>query len=320
MDEVVPAPVLPPAVLAAACERLREEPGVVITDKLAQDADKPGQWHLRCRLKWCEEPPAEFPAEAAIEIVLSENFPFDAPEFFAVDDSFRGFPHQSSATGKLCLRDERYAPFSIERLRCYVDWARGWLRDAATGELQKTGGHYELPDFRIETVPSVHKSLPTPRLEFIEDATTFGQWGGKACTHGRVRLCGNEKKRVVPLRYCDAYGEKLIETVFAPQTHDEVFHAYWVLLPELTFVRHRPPTTHAEMAQLCQRHGLDYWNIIRVAWETAPTKCKFGVVLWGMPVPSVFGGDLVEVHCGGQRAECEPAAEERLRVRANAAD
>jgi hypothetical protein len=256
-----------------------------------------GDIELRCRVEIKPFPnPEHLPDRGRLRVVLDSAFPLRRIDVFVEDREIQGFPHQDAETGKLCLFPDRDAPFDVSRLKVYIDWARQWLADAATSNLLRDGDPFELPDFSRRNVKD---KLPTDRpLLFDEDSDTFVSWTRFVGKTGLAELVPSPSVRGFLARTFRAPDGAIIrqreyqEYVANPKQR---LFGRWMLLPHLTYFRHRPPQTIAELIEMSTSVGIDLFENLQKAWgENNHPEVSF--VLIGCPIPQVVGQPPTEVH------------------------
>lgn len=221
--------------------------------------------------------------------VIPEAFPLESVDFYPVSEDVSFFPHQSLA-GKLCLPMERSAPSDSKRLVCYVKWAINWLMDAAKGTLFKAGDPYELPQFPCKKKFTVY---------FSEDFSTYKRWSSMVGQNGIVKCAlGRSTTGLFVTTFSDSNGSVILENNFTPNNidWDRKIVGQWFILSDICYYRHRPPLTFNEINELCTKHDLDFYNILKRAWQEKDSFIEWGLILVGFPIPKIVGGEAHEIH------------------------
>lgn len=231
--------------------------------------------------------PAGLPASAEFEVGIPTD-PFGRVTLVAVEDAFRGFPHQAN-DGTLCLEPERDEPSGAARVLSHVRGAIEWVRNAASGLLLQPQEPWELPDFRLPNSAA--------KLFFIEDGTSFPAWRGSVGKHGRADLAHHSQARaVIPLGFYH-HGALVHRVRTSPGFAPDVVTSpcEWMLLESLIFERHRAPKTFAELDEVAQRSGVELWRVLHRALKR-PSVGGHRYLLVGAPIPRLVGAEPVEVH------------------------
>ena len=203
-----------------------------------------------------------------------------------------GFPHQEAESKKLCLPEEHLAPRDAQRLVCYVKWAIEWLEDAANGTLLKSGDPYELPAFSYG-----FSSIKCP-LIFEESSDSYKKWEPHIGKSGHVEcFWGAEIPAIFAVRFCDEDGSLIRQSEFSTGVlkKDAKIDGKWIIVPDIRYERHRPPQTYREMAELCSKNDLNFYPILKEAWNLENSH-KFGILLVGFPIPKEVGNPPTEVY------------------------
>ncbi|MDB5354318.1 MAG: dinucleotide-utilizing enzyme involved in molybdopterin and thiamine biosynthesis family 2 [Phycisphaerales bacterium] len=279
-----------------AFELVQADPHIEVVEPPHELPD--GDTELRCRVEVQPFPnPEGLPQHAILRIVLDRGFPLRAVDVFAEDAGIQAFPHQDAETGKLCLFPDRDAPFGPARLKVYIDWARQWLADAATGQLLIAGDPYELPDFSRRNFKD---KLATDRpLLFDEDAQTFASWAGSIGTAGAVELVPCPTIRGFLTSTFRAADNSVIRSRGYPENIADPkrrLFGRWILLPTLMYYRHRPPQKIGELNAICAEQGIDLLRELRKAWEQNNENPEFAFLLVGYPIPMRVGDQPTEIH------------------------
>lgn len=274
------------------------DPDIQVITPLRATDDGSGDVEFECSVAVVPHPnPEKLPPRANLRVVIANGFPLTGVEIYAKNEDVQGFPHQDAETDKLCLFPERLAPCDVSKLSLHLGWAKEWLSDAAQGMLLKPGDPYELPDFsRRDAAKRLPTNLP---LLFVETMATFGNWRDRLGQAGRVELIRSPTLRGLLARSFRADGGQLvIENAFSDQLVDAKRRIYgrWVLLPTLTFFRHRPPQMMTELQALCNNVGINLLANIRWAWEERNTDPQTSFLLAGCPIPRRVGEQPAEVH------------------------
>lgn len=285
-----------PTAVRRACERLRESGLCRIVR--AVDSIHDVFSRLAIAIDVPHPNPEGLPPSIELECRIAHPYPFGEIELIPKGEDVRGFPHQATDGGKLCLPSAQDAPWDETRLLQYVQWTKEWLVDASNGQLLKVGDPYELPDFR-------HSKLPDPTLQdvppilFEESSGTFPLWHGIVGQVGSVLLANCKSANAVAAERWFAAEKSCIRTAsFSPAflRNSNHFTGQWALLPTLTFVRARPPRTYEELSMLFRASNISLGRVLRRAWALGSSSPRGGVVLLGCPIPSIVGGPATEIH------------------------
>lgn len=269
---------------------------VEITKPLKEESKGEG-WTFECIVSVSYPNQENIPSKVPLKVMIPESFPLVPVNFYSNNEEVTGFPHQDAETGKLCLPEERLAPRNAERLVHYVNWAKDWLDDAADGNLIRPGDPYELPDFsrKLLTEP-----LPTycPIL-FNENKKSFEKWESNIGKFGVVKCF---LSKIIPaifaVQFYNKDGKIVWESEFAPTIFDQdrQLNSKWVILPDLRFKRHRPPQTYEEITKMFSDNNLNFYSILKKAWEIDNRELEIGFILIGFPIPQIYGEDPIEIH------------------------
>ncbi len=253
-----------------------------------------GDAEFSCQVHVPQPNKADIPPLVELRVAIPATFPLARIDVFPVDCTVRGFPHQDAETGKLCLQPSSNAPWDITRLKCYLEWAAAWLRDAARGTLLAAGDPYELPDFS-------RRKLKLPfdfPLFFDETAANFQVWRQWVGCTGAVRLkILKAPKALVPVsfRLPDDHGD--YEPAFADVLLETpVLRGRWLLLPDIRALHHRPPQTYEELRKLCEGSDIGLDDVLREAWNEDNQAFNCGLLLVGFPIPRFVGQQPSEIH------------------------
>lgn len=306
----------PSPALAKAFRLIQADPDVQIVVPLQGiQGGEVGSGRFLCTLPVNPQPNAEgLPPRAKLRVEMQATFPLSGVEVYAEEDEFRGFPHQDAETGKLCLKEERLAPWNVTRLGVYLGWVKEWLGDAATGQLLAPGDRFELPDFSRHKLP---RPLPTdlPVL-FDETSETFPAWAGMVGKSGQVEFYrGRVTEGLLTHSFRHESGvvrERFYaEGLFNPPK----MNGRWILLPDLRIRRQRPAQTFGELDQLCQTAGVNLRRELRAAWEEKNGASLASILLVGQPIPLNVGEEPHEVHWQPLVFESQREDRQRLKPR-----
>ena len=286
----------PDIVLASYDEMLRRRLVDIIKSPYRESSDVE-DWTFECLARVPHPNSCGVPKEVPLRVVLPEGYPFVPVEVFSECEEVEGLPHQEAESGKLCLRDDRFAERDTSRLATYMQWTKEWLADAARGALLKPGDPYELPDFRHDS----RKSSPpiVMPLLFAEGSSTYERWKPYVGQTGRVSLAAGGKMRGL---FATKFESQQGEVIRCPGwsssalSNGSRLRGRWILVPDIRYARHRPPRTYAELTELCLRYGIDFDRALRAAWEEDNRAPAAGVILIGFPIPKLTGDAPQEVH------------------------
>jgi molybdopterin/thiamine biosynthesis adenylyltransferase len=259
-----------------------------------------GLFRITCRFVVSTTNLNGLPEELDLDVHIPEHFPFGKIEVYPAENGGQpfGFPHQDSATGKLCLLRKDDAPFDVTRLSVYADWTAQWLADAAAGTLLANGDPYELPDFSTKATKS---DLLNHRFRLLIDETenTFVRWDSHIRDWGIVNLQGVAGRSSVFATHFFDRSENLIrKTTFtsnALTSRARMLRTTWALLPNLVVNRHRPPQSFGELRAVFARSNISLRQVLKAAWSKAGDRPASSILL-GMPLPRRVGQEPVEIH------------------------
>jgi len=81
--------------------------------------DRKKGWEFQCNIKIPYANPENISEIITVRVFIPECFPYAPVSFYPISEEIRCFPHQDAETGKLCLRDERFATCD-EKKTCYL--------------------------------------------------------------------------------------------------------------------------------------------------------------------------------------------------------
>jgi len=254
-------------------------------------------WVFECVAKVPYPNLEDIPHEVPLFVLIPEAFPLEPVDFYPKCEEVSGFPHQDAESRKLCLPEERLAPRNAQRLVCYVNWAIEWLKDAANGTLLKPGDPYELPDFSRKLLK---KQLSADYiLIFNESAQSYEKWKPNIGKVGNVEcILGQNTQTIFAVRFFNDSNSIVHEAEFSATVlkQDNKVVGEWFILPDIRYKRHRPPQTYREIEKLCSTNGLDFYNILKKAWDNDERNLQIGLILVGFPIPRTVGEEPVEIH------------------------
>lgn len=236
------------------------------------------------------------PERVRLRVEICEGFPRKPVKVFAICDEVRGFPHQDAESGKLCLLEEQDAPRDASRLVCYVKWAIEWLEDAANGTLLNEGDPYELPDFSRKLLVS---QLPTKSpFVFDESSISYEDWKSHICKFGNIQCCfGIDIEAIFACKFSSEDGSLIRSSEFNQDllSKDKKILGHWLLVPDIRYLRHRPPQTYGELKRQCDSFGVDFYGILKRTWNLENLD-HYGILLIGFPIPKMVGDPPEEIH------------------------
>ena len=282
-----------PDIVIEAYSSLRQHRIVEISKPIdwSQGEGAPG-WVFECAAKVPYPNQEEIPREVPLRVLIPEAFPRQLVEIFSLSEQVNGFPHQEAESKKLCLPEEHLAPRDAQRLVCYVKWAIEWLEDAANGTLLKQDDPYELPAFSYKFCP-----IKSP-LIFEESSDSYEKWEPHIGQFGRVECFrGAEIPAIFTVRFCHKDGSLVRESEFSPSIlkKDGKIDGRWIIVPDIRYIKHRPPQTYQEMTEVCSKNDLDFYAILKEAWNHKHSH-QFGILLIGFPIPKIVGEPPTEIH------------------------
>lgn len=288
---------IPDAILDAL-SLLESIEGVKIIEQLSSSdkEERPG-FAFVCEVPAPSDNTEGIPDIVQLRVVVPNSFPYSDVQVYPLQEEIRGHPHQDAQSGKLCLPPEYEAPWDISRLKQYVLWAIDWIADAANGELLKPGDPFEVPDFSCKGVEFPSENI----LLFDESPESFGNWANRIGTHGTVKFArASQSQSYFPQNFWDDQEQPVCSYSITKNEvrKDSSFKGGWILLPDLSYFRHRPPSTFGELGELCRSCGLDMEEIIHQAWRQKKERGdnELSVILVGCPIPETVGESCVEVY------------------------
>ena len=278
---------------------LRRRGGIDITEDLKAVDEKEGTVFRFSYDEHVVTPNIEnVPGQVSLRVDIPGTFPYDAPKIYSTSREVQGFPHQDAETGKLCLFDESRAPLDESRLLTYVEWTRQWLQDAATGQLLEPGDPYEIPDFSRRCLRKRMESLPV--VYMMESAVSWPYWQDRIGQMGAVSFRTMKPfKGIFPTLFRDTNKTVVAEFAVADALVDPrglQIDGIWALLESLCYHRHRPPQTCGEIAELCNRAGIDFDALLWAAWRASRDDAAPCIILLGYAIPEQVGAPPVRVH------------------------
>ena len=271
---------------------------VVITKPINWNLDEDTTgWEFECVAKVPYPNQEGIPSEVPLRVLIPETFPREPVEIYPTFEEVSGFPHQDAESRKLCLPAEHLAPRDTSRLVCYIKWAIEWLEDAANGTLLKPGDPYELPDFSRKFLNS---PLPTHEpLIFDESLIAYETWKSYIGKSGHVEcFFGAGIPAIFAVNFFSHKDGSLIrESGFSPNVlkKNSKFKGKWIIVSDIHYERHSPPQTYEEMDELCSENGLNFYTILKEAWNLGNSR-QFGILLIGFPIPKIVGQSPTEIH------------------------
>jgi len=253
-------------------------------------------WTFHCEFSVAYPNLAGIPSNVIMKFLLQESFPLSCVEVYSLSKEVAGFPHQELLTDKLCLKNDWYAPRTSQKLIKYVQWTIEWLKDAASNNLIDDQDPYELPDFYSLTVYSAYRHINP--VFFNESPSTFNLWKKQIGKFGTVYIVSSKlHSAFYACQFCNQENIPIIESKYSPiiDESDYKLTGYWILVEDIVFKRHRPPLTYGEAKEICEKSALDFYSILRKAWE-CNTNYTFGIILIGFPIPRTYRGENVEIH------------------------
>lgn len=247
-------------------------------------------------------------------VVASNDYPSGRLEFFPAKEGglSRTFPHQRLNVdtdddvphlgGDVCISDwyrklNRYA-HGVEigdlLLGFQVISLMEWLRRAAEGTLAQLGDPYELPQFTTDS---------SPILAYREDAASFRFWRTCSEESGTAVISAipsftNERRAWTIKRFLDSKGKDLQHPLLPQPMRNATFdplpeetqRVKWVKLNWVPYLEPwHPPTTWGELRQCLGSSWFEFHRFLRAKPITR-------LILFGMPMPEVIGGPLVQLH------------------------
>lgn len=248
---------------------------------------------IRCRV---EENDYGVPTSVLIRIEWNDNFPYGGVDAYSRTKELSGFPHQMAHRDKLCL-DRSISEICDETLLVRtVKGVEDWLSAMSRGELVTRNDVYELPDFSFEGY--VPDDFQYKTLVYAENESRFEYWKDVVGSYGICSLIGYPGQNIIVPRLFRKYhasGEEVPDCHFnAPSPGVSLGEGLWITLPDVCYVRHRPPKTWQELFTLAENAGIDnVRKLVRKIWERA--KGDNAYVLIGWPIPDLFGGELQQM-------------------------
>lgn len=281
-----------PDIIVEAFDLLLQSRIVEITRHLQWDEiDKKKGWSFECNFDALVPNKEDLPGLISFKVFIPLEFPLTPVDFYPNIKELIGFPHQDPETGKLCLPEEYLAPKDVKRLAYYVAWAKDWINNAINGNLLKPGDPYELPAFIYQ------RGVP---ILFVETAKSFELWSQYIGRSGIVELIrGKEVQALFTVRFFSPEKSIIWEPQFSQVVleNSQPIRGKWLILPEICYRRHSPPKTFKEIAELCLKSNLDFYNdILKKAWEIINQTTNHSIILIGFPISNIFGDETSEIH------------------------
>jgi len=282
-----------PEIVNQAYDILLQHRIVEVTRPLGWDPER-RVWTFECMASVPYPNRENIPSEVPLLVLIHEAFPLAPVEFYPLCDEVTGFPHQDAESGKLCLREEYLAPRNAKRLVRYTNWAKDWLADAADGTLLKPGDPYELPAFISGS------SLPISQpVLFSETEESYEEWKPNIGRFGSVEcVFARGIPAIFAVRFHDSNNSVVWESEFSPaiSAQGSPIVGKWLILPDIRYARHRPPKTFEEIEKLCSNNDVDFYDILKTAWEIKNRDPEIGLIMVGFPIPKIYGEKPVEIH------------------------
>jgi molybdopterin/thiamine biosynthesis adenylyltransferase len=107
-----------------------------------------------------------------------------------------------------------------------------------------------------------------------------------------------DPRGIVTVRFIARDGTVLRRVPFSSTivSHGQTFKGQWIILPNITVVRHRPPQTYNELFTICRPYDPAITQALRRAWAMGSKTEKFGVLLVGVPIPQYVAEQPSEIH------------------------
>lgn len=266
---------------------------VQITQALEwSEKEKDGNgWVFKFNIKVEEPNKANLPHVIKIKCLIRESYPYVPIIFYSEEKTLQGFPHQDSATGKICLSGEDSFPMDDTRLLEYVRAADNWVVEAANETLFQIGEPYELPDFNSLCL------IAARQLLFDESNQSFENWKNYIGQTGIVMAKTTPK--IPGLFTTDFFAENgslIWESRFKQDylSNEQEIQGSWILIPDIRYYRHRPPQTFKELKEICKKFDINFTEILKKTWKFDNRKACFIIV--GFPIPINLGEESNEIH------------------------
>lgn len=286
-----------PDVVLEAYRLLLQHRVVTIAKPIDQNHDDDGAgWEFECIANVPYPNKEGVPDKVRLRVLIPGVFSAKPVDFIALCEEVRGFPHQDAESGKLCLPEEPRAPRDASRLVCYVKWAIEWLEDAANGTLLRVGDPYEIPDFSRKLLKT---KLPTQLpVIYDESSTSYELWKSHIGEFGPVQCCfGIGIQAIFADNFHSKDGTQIRVSKFNRDLlcQNKRIDGNWLILPDIRYLRHRPPQTYGELKCLCARFGVDFYAILKRTWNLENPD-HYGILLIGFPISKIVGDLPEEIH------------------------
>jgi hypothetical protein len=221
-------------------------------------------------------------ARVLIEIRLPVAFPHGDIGVYIKESSWVRYEHQS-ADGKMCLPPDSNDDWGPDRLVRIVEDAIGWVNDAITGSLTRSGDRFELPDF-----PEDYEY--TSRIVFDEEPADINRWRDAIGGSGALELLEIHGGWAVK-SMMNGEGRTLARaTTIRLPTSTRTVPGRWIRLDRFSSKGHRAPAAWSDLLELSPLVERERY----LAWRASND--GFSCLLVGFPIPSVIGGPLSRVH------------------------
>ncbi|MDY3618787.1 HesA/MoeB/ThiF family protein [Agathobaculum sp.] len=303
--------------LRTARRRLEEIPEITILDDLVWDDHFEVFYiHLSIDLGQSYE---RIPRMTEWYITADANYPYGNIDIYpsAHNSIIDTYPHQSNnacisknglwRSGKLCvnlvIRSLGIQAFSKEprdsndRLYWYASRAVMWLRAAATNTLIQDMDLFEIPSFKEKLLFNDQKVV----FAYNEDMASLFNW--EAAPSYGIAKSYQKQHQGVSIITVQGYWTTNHQSVYLPrwgqefncQDDREILDALWIKLEAPPVMRvWQTPTTLAELSEVCQMQGIDFWSLLRNFAPCARDNNRH-LLLVGYPIPKRIGEENMQM-------------------------
>ena len=213
---------------------------------------------------------------------------------FPENEKIRGFPHQDSETGKLCLWPDRVIGYREDRLWQIIRSTKYWIEKAATSELS-LGETYDLPDFSCREYKYENK----PKILFSESAESYLIWKDYFHKFGICNLIKDKYNDSILFVKSFEHDDLLIlDFKWGDYVHDIINHkAIWVLLEEEPVeMRKKPFRRWSDLYSFLIDKNIVIQKRDNIIDPKYYYEKSYYIILIGFPIPYKYGEELEEIH------------------------
>lgn len=250
-------------------------------------------WKLQLEIPITIPYESVFPSRVPITLYVNRTYPFCDYAVFPDDPAIRGYYHQDSQTGKLCLWPDYRIGFGENRLWRIVLSTKKWLEAAANSTLISPEEPYEIPDFSC-------RDFKLPRILFDENQNSFGNWTKYYSKYGVCELGCLHNETVLFIHRFRTNTDLICEYEWGTFFSDKksVLNSIWVLLEDEPLARQRLPCrTWGELKVCLSKNNIDLRLLfIENYRKIKPYNDTFYLVLVGFPIKDKNKDSFNEIH------------------------